>query len=190
MSTSLLYHGFGILDHTYKSAEYDGGAITFNVAPKTKSLRCPICRNRKVICRGSVERIFRTIPIGSKPAWLRTPIQRVECPKCQVVRQTKISFADSKKTYTKAFMRFVLDLSRWMSIKAVARLERKYSKPRLKGLQKIAIDEISIGKGHKYLTLVLDQSRQGRICKPGKRSRSFAAFLEAAQEFRCPVYRL
>lgn len=183
MSTSILYHGFGILDHTYKSAEYAGGAITFNIVPKTKALRCPICRNRKVVCRGAVERIFRMVPIGSKPVWLRAPIQRLWCSKCQVVRQIKISFADPKKSYTKAFKRFVLDLSRWMSIRAVARhvgvswdivkgiqkqrLRKLYRKPRLKGLQKIAIDEISIGKGHKYLTLVLDL-RTGRVVYAGE----------------------
>jgi len=215
MSTSILYHGFGILDHTYKSAEYGGGAITFNMVPKTKALRCPICRNRKVICRGAVERIFRTIPIGSKPVWLRTSIQRVWCPKCQVVRQIKLSFADPKKTYTKAFKRFVLELSRWMSIKAVARqlgvswdivkdiqkqrLRKLYRKPRLKGLQKIAIDEISIGKGHKYLTLVLDL-RTGRVVYTGegkgaealqlfwKRLKSSGARIQAVAIDMSPAY--
>lgn len=215
MSTSILYHGFGILDHTYKSAEFGGGAITFNMRPKSKALRCPICRNRKVICRGTVERIFRTIPIGSKPVWLRTPIQRVWCPKCQVVRQIKISFADPKKTYTKAFKRFVLELSRWMSIKAVARqlgvswdivkdiqkqrLKKLYRKPRLKGLQKIAIDEISIGKGHKYLTLVLDL-RTGRVVYTGegkgaealqpfwKRLKSSGARIQAVAIDMSPAY--
>jgi transposase len=42
------------------------------------------------------------------------------------------------------------------------RLWRLYRKPRLKGLKEIAIDEICIGKGHKYLTLVLDL-RTGRV---------------------------
>ena len=183
MSTSLLYHGFGIKDHTYKSTEYTDGAITFNIVPKSKAIRCPVCCSKKVIRRGIVERVFRTIPIGSKPVWLRVPIQRIWCPCCQVIRQTKISFAEPKKTYTKQFKRYVLELSRWMDIQAVARhvgvswdvikgiqkqrLRRSYRKPRLKGLQEIAIDEISVGKGHKYLTLVLDL-RKGRVVYVGE----------------------
>lgn len=32
----------------------------------------------------------------------------------------------------------------------------KYAKPKLKHVRQIAIDEISTGKGHRYLTVVLD----------------------------------
>jgi transposase len=35
-------------------------------------------------------------------------------------------------------------------------LTRKFGKPKLKNLQEIAIDELCVGKGHKYLTLVLN----------------------------------
>jgi transposase len=35
-------------------------------------------------------------------------------------------------------------------------LQRRYRKPRLSKLKQIAIDEISIGKGHRYLTVVLN----------------------------------
>jgi transposase len=66
----------------------------------------------------------------------------------------------------------VLELSRLMTLKDVARhleiswdvvkeivkddLSRRFSRPKLKHLTQIAIDEISIGKGHRYLTIVLD----------------------------------
>jgi transposase len=38
-------------------------------------------------------------------------------------------------------------------------LQRHYSKPKLKHLRQIAIDEISVGKGHRYVTLVLEPDR-------------------------------
>jgi transposase len=46
----------------------------------------------------------------------------------------------------------------WDVIKGIQErnLKRRFGKPKLKGLRQIAIDEISIGKGHKYLTVVLD----------------------------------
>lgn len=46
----------------------------------------------------------------------------------------------------------------WDVIKEIQKenLQRRFDKPKLKHLRQIAIDEISIGKGHRYLTLVLD----------------------------------
>ena len=35
-------------------------------------------------------------------------------------------------------------------------MSQKYQKPKLKNLKEIAIDELAIGKGHRYVTLVLD----------------------------------
>ena len=46
----------------------------------------------------------------------------------------------------------------WDVIKEIQRehLQRRFSRPKLKHLDQIAIDEISIAKGHRYLTVVLD----------------------------------
>jgi len=35
-------------------------------------------------------------------------------------------------------------------------LRKKFSRPKLNNLRQLAIDEISIGKGHKYVSIVLD----------------------------------
>ena len=57
----------------------------------------------------------------------------------------------------------ILDVSRhlglsWNTVKEIQKedLKRRYAKPKLKNLKQIAVDEISIGKGHRYLTVVLD----------------------------------
>jgi len=112
------------------------------------------------------------VPIGNKPVFINIPVQRVECRDCGSIRQVKLNFADERYFYTKAFERYALDLLRYMTILDVARhlgvswdvikeiqkrnLKKRFSKPKLNKLKKIAIDEISIGKGHKYLTIVLD----------------------------------
>jgi transposase len=46
----------------------------------------------------------------------------------------------------------------WNLVKTIlkAELERRFRRPRLGHLRRIAIDEISIGRGHRYLTVVLD----------------------------------
>jgi transposase len=46
----------------------------------------------------------------------------------------------------------------WDMIKNIQKrnLEKRFSRPKLKHLKRLAIDEISIGAGHNYLTVVLD----------------------------------
>src|SRR5207248_4752641 len=46
----------------------------------------------------------------------------------------------------------------WDLVKDIQKrdLSRRYAKPKLKHLRRIAIDEIAVAKGHRYMTLVLD----------------------------------
>jgi transposase len=46
----------------------------------------------------------------------------------------------------------------WDLVKEIVKsdLQRRFGKPKLRNLRQIAIEEISIGKGHRYLTVVLD----------------------------------
>ena len=175
MSTSLLYHAFGIIGYFYQSTRYIANAIIVAIKEDQWRLRCPVCRSRNVSCRGKVIRRFRTIPIGQKAVYIDLPVQRVECFKCQAVRQVKVRFADERKGYTRAFERLVLELSRHMTIRAVARyfgvswdlvkeiqkrsLRKRYRLPKLAKVKRIAIDEIYQGKKLGYLTIVLDLQR-------------------------------
>ena len=92
MSTSLLYHGFGIQGYQYIRTLYRAGAIIFNIIPNAFSLRCPVCGSRHVKRRGTKTRLFRTVPIGSKSVFIQLPVQRIECLSCGVIRQVKIKF--------------------------------------------------------------------------------------------------
>ena len=49
------------------------------------------------------------------------PIPPFECQVCGIVRQVKIPFADPRRSYPKSFERFVLELSRSMTIRDAAR---------------------------------------------------------------------
>ena len=172
MSTSILYHGFGIRGYHYKRSYFQEGDVIFSIEQDPSTLRCPCCNGRHINRRGSLLRWFQTLPIGRKMVYVTLHVPRVECHDCGVVRQVKIGFANPRRTYTKSFERYALELSRHMTIKDTARhlgvswdvvkdiqkryLSKRYAKPRLKDLELIAIDEISIGKGHRYLTVVLD----------------------------------
>jgi transposase len=172
MSTSLLYHAFGIRGYQYTRTDYPGGQTIFTIHQEPETCRCSACGSPQVRMRGQVERRFRTVPIGHRATFVVLPIPRVECLVCGVVRQVKIPFADPRRSYTSAFERYALELGRRMTIRDVAKhlgvswdvikdiqkrdLSRRFAKPKLKHLQRIAIDEISIAKGHRYLTVVMD----------------------------------
>jgi len=178
MSTSLLYHGFGIRGYQYLRAKYVKGTVVFKIGQNPLDLRCPACDSAQIIRRGVVERRFKTLPIGNKPVTVVLGIQRVECLSCWKLRQVKVNFADPRRSYTKVFERYALELLRHMTIKDVAEhlgvgwdlvkdvqkrnLQRRFSRPKLKSLRWIAIDEIYIGTRQRYLTVVLDLKR-GRV---------------------------
>lgn len=215
MSTSLLYHGFGISGYKYVRTAYEGGQVIFTIRQERRTLRCETCGSRDVRTRGKVERRFRSLPIGKRPTAVVFAIPRVACQSCGVVRQVEVAFADHRRSYTKAFERYVLDLSRCMTILDVARhlgvswdvvkdiqkrdLSHRYSKPKLKNLRKIAIDEIAVGKGHRYLTVVLDldtgavvfvgDGKGGDALKPfWKRLRRSRAKIDAVAMDMSPAY--
>ncbi len=172
MSTSLLYRVFGVRGYHYVKTEYVEGGVTFTIEQPRESYQCPICGSEDVIGRGQKLRRFRTVSIGGKPVYLALAVPRVECRACGAVRRVKMGFADPRVSYTRAFQRYALELSRYMTIQDVARhldiswdvikeiqkgdLQRRFGRPKLKHLRQIAIDEISTAKGHRYLTIVLD----------------------------------
>ena len=172
MSTSLLYHAFGLQGYDYVKTDYTGGTVRFTIQQRPRTYRCSVCDSRHVCPRGTQQRTFKAVPIGGRPVCVVLPIPRVECPSCKVVRQVPLTFADPRRGYTRAFERYALGLSRLMTIQDVARhllvswdtikdivkrdLQRRFKKPRLGKLKQIAIDEISIGHGHRYLTVVLN----------------------------------
>ena len=172
MSTGILYHGLGVRGYVHKQTFYEFGAISFWIQQKPESWCCSACGSKEVIGRGKEVRRLRTVSIGRKRTYVFLPVPRLECRSCGVVRQAAIPFARPRCTYTHAFERYVLELCRLMTMLDVARhlgvswwlvkqiqerdLKRRFTRPKLKHLREIAIDEISVGGGHRYLTVVLD----------------------------------
>jgi transposase len=172
MSTSLLYHGWGVHGYHEVAIRFHAAAVHFNIEQNCDTFRCSHCGSQEVVKAGQVPRQFRSLPIGGKRVWIELAIQRLWCATCGKTRQAKVAFADEGRGCTHAFERYALDLSQHMTIKAVAahlgigwdavkeiqkrRLHVRFRKIKLKHLKRIAIDEISIGRGHRYLTVVLD----------------------------------
>jgi len=195
--------------------EYVGGVIRFHIELKARHLKCSRCGSEDVIGRGWNERIFKGVPIGSRAVRIVLPIPRVECKNCSVVRQVDVPFAERRHSYTRSFERYVVDLCHHMTIQDVANhlgvswglvkeihkryLHRRFSKPRVKDLKHIAIDEISVQKGRRYMTVVLDlgsgavvfvgQGRESESLKPFWRGlKRSGAQLEAVATDMLPAY--
>jgi len=193
MSTTLLYNMFGIRGYEYCRADYHQGAVCFVIEQPREKYRCPECGSAAVNSQGNKNRFLRSLPIGARPTFVLVKVARVVCFRCEITRQVKVPFADPWRTYTHAFERYVLDLSRFGTIQDVAdhldvswdivkdiqkrHLVKKYSKPKLKNLKEIAIDELAIGKGHRYFTLVLNL-RSGAVVfvGDGKGAEALAPF--------------
>jgi len=187
----------------------------FTIERRAETCRCAACGSDNVWRQGVVVRRFRTLPIGGKGVELEARIPRLACQDCGAVRQAVIGFAEPRRSYTRSFERYVLELSRQMTIKDVAchlgvswdvvkeiqkrYLRRRFAKPRLKHLKQIAIDEISTGKGYRYVTIVMDL-KSGAVVHVGKgkggdaltafwkRLRASHARIEAVASDMSPAY--
>jgi transposase len=183
MSADSLYHAFGLKGYCVHAIRHESNEIVLKTRQPRESLRCPVCGSARVFSQGQSARRFRTLPIGTQPVIIELAVPRVRCRDCGLVRQVKIPFAPGSRHYTKAFERYALELARitttkhaaqhlgvsWDTIRDIERryLEKHFSKPKLKHLKRIAIDEIAVRKGHRYLTLVLDLD-SGRVVYVGK----------------------
>ncbi len=120
MSTSLLYHAFGITEgYKYQVTYYEKGTVVFKIIP-TKPYRCPCSNSRAVIKRGTRLRRLMTVPIGNKTCFIELKVQRLAYQACEKLRFISPCFAPRHCSYTHEFKRLVLSLSSSMTIKALA----------------------------------------------------------------------
>jgi transposase len=98
MSTSLLYHAFGIRGYEHVRIDYRGAATIFTTRQDLDDCRCSACGSRKVTHRGHAERHFLALPIGTRKTPVVLPILRVECRACGLVRQVDVPFADPRRS--------------------------------------------------------------------------------------------
>ena len=97
---------------------------------------------------------------------------RLACRRCEQVLNAVLPHVVPRSNSTKDFARQVVDLRKMMSIRDVARymgvsdmmipsidkkyLQQKFGKPRLRDLEIMDMDEICVGKKHKFFTIVID----------------------------------
>jgi hypothetical protein len=66
VSTSLLYHAFGIRGYEYIRTDYQWGQTIFTIHQDPDDCRCSACGSCAVISRGHCQRQFIALPIGGR----------------------------------------------------------------------------------------------------------------------------
>lgn len=165
--------------------------------------RCGVCRRR---CPGydvgAGRRRWRSLDLGTVQVLVEAAAPRVRCPDHGVV-VAAVPWARHGAGHTYGFDDQVAWLAVRCSKSAVRTLMRiawrtvgtivtrvaadaRAGHDHLSGLRRIGIDEISYKKGHRYLTVVVDQdSRRLVWAAPGRDSATLFRFFDALGPDRC-----
>lgn len=161
--------------------------------------RCSHCG-----CRGSPihswqERSVRDLNLGAHRVWLATRYRKIHCPRCKAIHVEQMEMLDPSKRVTPRLTCYIHELCKLMTVKQVAEhlgldwktvkdidkafLEKEYGIPDLSGLKILAVDEIALRKGHRYMTVVLDYL-SGRVVwiGRGRESATLSAFFDAMED--------
>ena len=172
------------------------GGIVARVKRRARGrLRCGACHRR---CgrydNGEGPRLWRTLDLGTVPAWLEGPAPRVNCPEHGVV-VAEVGWA----RHDARFARHFEDQASWLAVhiskSAVAELLRinwrtvgnilwrvrveRDDESRFRGVTRIGIDEVSFRKGQRYLTVVVDHdTRRVLWCQEGRDEATLEQFFD------------
>jgi transposase len=132
---------------------------------------CPSCGKRCRNVETEYERTVRDLDLAGKPCYIEFKQKKIRC-KCGYRGLEKLDFVAKSRRVTKRMEAYVVSLCEKMSLKDVARvtglnwktvrvIDKEFVKsllPDINNLEirRIAIDEIAVMKGHKYVTIIRD----------------------------------
>lgn len=144
---------------------------------------CHICGSKGDRVHSQEKRSVRDLNFASAQVWIQCLYRKVVCHQCQRTPIEELDLFDPYLRVTKRLARYIHELCKLMTIQEVAQhlrldwktvkaidqgfLEHQYGQTDYQGLRTLAIDEISVRKGHRYLTVVLDYLT-GRVVWVGK----------------------
>ena len=104
MSTSLIYHGFGVVGYKYLKMEYREGSIFIHIEKKPEYQYCADCTSRNVAKKGMVKRELKTVPIGKKRVYFVVHLHRLYCRECGSIKLEPLLISFQKKHWTKSLV--------------------------------------------------------------------------------------
>ena len=196
MSTSILYHAFGLKGIEYRGTSFLADTLIFRAEMNKQVIRCPNCGCRRITFKGQKRRWFQMGPIGRKKCLLDLVLHRAQCCECSALWWPTLPFMIGTHRFVRSFALTVLDLLKFGTIRSVAeflgvgwdlvknihkeRLRFLYRKIPLHKVRVIGIDEFSLKEGHHYMTVVTDL-HTGRVLHAveGKGKEDIRPFLES-----------
>jgi transposase len=150
----------------------------------------PICQKCGQLASGVhswTQRKIRDLSLATAHTWVTCRYRKLFCARCRGIHIEDLELFHPYLRVTNRLAQYVYQLCELMTVSEVAQhldldwktvknidkyyLERDYGTPNLKGLRILAVDEISIRKGHSYLTVVLD-FLTGRVVYIGKKRKA------------------
>jgi len=145
-------------------------ALIIDIVPRRNSLPiCPECNKRRKMYDRQPQRLFEYIPIWAFKVYFRYAPRRVACPDHRV-KVEALPWAYGKERMTYSYQVYLTRWAKRLSWKETADIfETSWDTVfravkfvvaygldhrNLEGVTEIGVDEISVFKGHKYLTLV------------------------------------
>lgn len=178
------YFPFRRIKIVHQEVAADGNEAHIQIEPDRRYRPlCQRCGQRASGVHSWTQRKIRDLSIASARLWLICRYRKVFCPRCQGLHIENLELFHPYLRVSVRLARYVYQLCQVMTVTEVARhlnldwktvktidkqyLERDYGKPDYEGLRLLAVDEISIRKGQRYLSVVLDYL-SGRVLYVGK----------------------
>jgi transposase len=168
------YNAFGIKGVTLKSFNVIENVFVFACELHAALKKCSKCHSKNVHKKDTKTRKLKLVPVGRRKCILEIVVHKFKCKDCGCSAWVDLPFAVGKLPMTRPFVNYILSLVRLGTIKAIAMfldlewktvknihkdyLKEKHKKISYKNLAYLSIDEFSIRKGHKYMTVFLDIS--------------------------------
>jgi transposase len=144
---------------------------------------CHFCGQKAAGVHSWSQRTVRDLNMATAKVWITCRYRKLFCSHCQHISIEDLDLFHPYLRVTTRLALYIYQLCRFMTVTEVAKhlgldwktvknidklyLEGQYGQPSLDGLRILAVDEISIKKGHRYLTVVLDYI-SGQVVFVGK----------------------
>ena len=144
---------------------------------------CHVCGNKAQRIYRHDKRSLRDLNLGSVRVWITCSYRKIACESCNRIVVEDLGFFQPYSRVTHRLAAYIHELCKvltvtevakhfginWKTVKTIDKffLERQYAQTDYQNLRILAVDEISVKKGQRYLTVVLDYL-SGRVVWVGK----------------------
>ncbi len=178
----------------------DGEIMQVNLeTDKRYRLKCPQCNSKMSLNRINYS-VVRDLPFSEiKSVFIKYPIRQMRCRRCGKTHSFKPEIIATRARATKRLLRYTAAFCQYMPATKVAQyfnvsdgtvrswnqtyLKAELGEPNLDNLRYLLVDEKSIGRGHSYITIVLNALNGGLLhMAEGKKKESLKLFIDKLDE--------